>query len=67
MKARTPYRYVFCLVIALGAFQKVGFVWNFSDTMNGAMAIPNLIGLLGLSGVLVKVTREGLSRSETLR
>lgn len=58
LKARMPYRYVFCIVIALGAFQKVGFVWDFSDTMNGAMAIPNLIALLGLSGVIVKATRE---------
>lgn len=66
MKARTPYRYVFCLVVAVGAFQKVGFVWDFSDTMNGAMAIPNLIGLLGLSGVVAKVTREALSRPDEL-
>ena len=58
LKARMPYRYLFCLVIAIGAFQKVDFVWNFSDTMNGAMAIPNLIGLLGLSGVVAKITRK---------
>lgn len=57
IKARMPYRFIFCLVIALGAFQKVDFVWNFSDTMNGAMAIPNLIGLIGLSGVLAKETK----------
>jgi len=58
LKARMPYRYLFCLVIAIGAFQRVDFVWNFSDTMNGAMAIPNLIGLLGLSGVVAKITRK---------
>jgi AGCS family alanine or glycine:cation symporter len=58
--ARTPYRIVFCLVIAVGAFQKVDFVWDFSDTMNGAMAIPNLIGLIGLSGTLVRETAKGL-------
>ena len=62
LKARTPYRYIFCLVIFVGAFQKVGLVWDFSDTMNGAMAIPNLIGLIGLSGVLAKATREGLAK-----
>jgi len=62
LKARTPYRYIFCLVIFLGAFQKVGLVWDFSDTMNGAMAIPNLIGLIGLSGVLAKATKEGLAK-----
>ena len=60
LKARTPYRLIFCLVIALGSFQKVDLVWDFSDTMNGAMAIPNLIGLLGLSGVVAKKTLERL-------
>jgi len=58
--ARMPYRFIFCLAIAFGAFQKVELVWNFSDTMNGAMAIPNLIGLIGLSGILVKETRKRL-------
>jgi len=62
LKARMPYRYIFCLVIFVGAFQKVGFVWDFSDTMNGAMAIPNLLGLIGLSGVLARATREGLAK-----
>jgi len=62
MKARLPYRYLFCLVIAWGAFQKVGFVWDFSDTTYGAMAIPNLIALIGLSGVVVRETRQALAR-----
>ncbi len=58
IKARMPYRFIFCIVIAFGAFQRVDFVWNFSDTMNGAMAIPNLIGLIGLSGILAKETKK---------
>jgi AGCS family alanine or glycine:cation symporter len=66
LKARTPYRWVFCLVIAFGAFQKVAFVWDFSDTMNGAMAIPNLIGLLALSGVVVKATRDAFARPQEM-
>ena len=61
-KVRMPYRYIFCLVIFVGAFLKVDLVWNLSDTMNGAMAIPNLIGLLGLSGVLARATKEGLAK-----
>lgn len=60
IRARTPYRIIFCIVIAFGAFQKVSLVWDFSDTMNGAMAIPNLIGLIFLSGIIVKETREGI-------
>lgn len=66
IKARIPYRYLFCFVIAIGAFQKVDFVWNFSDTMNGAMAIPNLIGLLGLSGVVAKETGKSLKGGKFL-
>lgn len=64
LKARTPYRFVFCLVIAWGALQKIGFVWDISDTMNGAMAIPNLIGLIGLSGLVVRLTRKHFSEGE---
>jgi len=64
LKARTPYRYLFCLAIAVGGFQKVGFVWDFSDTMNGAMAIPNLIGLIGLAGLVAKATREAFASGE---
>jgi len=62
-RSRTPYRYLFCLAIFVGALQKVGLVWDFSDTMNGAMAIPNLIGLIGLSGVLARTTRDGLRQA----
>ncbi|MBN2644845.1 MAG: sodium:alanine symporter family protein [Desulfuromonadaceae bacterium] len=58
LRARMPYRYLFCAVIIWGALQKIGLVWDFSDTMNGAMAIPNLIGLIGLSGVVTRLTRE---------
>jgi len=64
LKARTPYRCLFCLVIAWGALQKIGFVWDISDTMNGAMAIPNLIGLVGLSGLVVRLTRKHFSEGE---
>ncbi len=63
IKARMPYRFIFCAVIAIGAFQKVDLVWNFSDTMNGAMAIPNLIGLLGLSGLLARETKKRLKEA----
>jgi AGCS family alanine or glycine:cation symporter len=36
------------------------FVWNISDAMNGLMAIPNLIGLLGLSGLVAREMRKYL-------
>jgi AGCS family alanine or glycine:cation symporter len=46
------------LVVGLGAVAKLDFVWSLSDTFNGLMAIPNLIGLLALSPVIVKETRD---------
>ncbi len=36
----------------------LSFAWDIADTLNGLMAIPNLIALLGLSGVVIKTTRE---------
>jgi alanine or glycine:cation symporter, AGCS family len=46
------YRLVFTLAVAVGASISLELVWNFSDLMNGMMAIPNLIGLLILSRVI---------------
>lgn len=53
-----PYRAAFCLVVFLGAVQPLAFVWTVADIFNGLMAVPNLIGLLALSGVLARSTRE---------
>ena len=55
-KAVIPYRLVFTLMVMVGAVSKLNLVWMVSDVMNGLMAVPNLIGLLMLSGVVVKVT-----------
>ncbi len=50
---------VLWIAAALGfANVKVNFVWNLSDTLNGLMAIPNLVGLLFLAPMVFKVTRE---------
>ena len=51
------YRVVFIAVIFVGAIATLDAVWLFADVMNGLMAIPNLIGLLGLSGVIVFETK----------
>ena len=60
-KAIKPYRYLFILVVGVGAVSKLDFVWALSDTFNGLMAIPNLIGLLMLSPVILSETREYFS------
>ncbi|THB79296.1 MAG: sodium:alanine symporter family protein [Desulfobacteraceae bacterium] len=52
-----PYRIIFVIFIGIGAVAKLGLVWNLSDTFNGLMAVPNLIGLLLLTPIIVKETR----------
>ncbi|HIE50826.1 MAG TPA: sodium:alanine symporter family protein [Armatimonadetes bacterium] len=52
--AITPYRVVHVLLLMVGAVTELRAVWNISDIMNGFMAFPNLIGILGLSGVLAR-------------
>ncbi|QQS47733.1 MAG: sodium:alanine symporter family protein [Acidobacteriota bacterium] len=52
------YRFVWVAFSFIGAVSSLDTVWAFSDVMNGAMAIPNLIGLIGLSGVIVSETRD---------
>jgi len=56
-----PYRAVFCVLIAVGAVAELELVWTFSDVMNGLMAFPNLIALIGLSGVVASETRHYLA------
>lgn len=58
VKAVKPYRYVYILFVGVGAVAKLGLVWSLSDVFNGLMAVPNLIGLLLLSPVIVRITRE---------
>ena len=52
--AVTIYRLFYSLVAFVGATTALQIVWDFSDTMNGLMAIPNLISLLVLSSVIAK-------------
>ena len=52
------FQAVFVCVVIIGATLELELVWNIADTLNGFMAIPNLIALLGLSGVVVKLTKD---------
>ncbi|GEK34649.1 alanine/glycine:cation symporter family protein [Kurthia sibirica] len=51
------YRVVFSMFVFVGATISLDLIWTFSDVANGLMAIPNLIGLIGLSGVIVAETK----------
>ena len=53
-----PYRVIFCIVVFIGACVKLELVWSIADVFNGLMALPNLIGLLALSGVIVSETNK---------
>ncbi|MGM0899127.1 MAG: alanine/glycine:cation symporter family protein [Bacillota bacterium] len=52
------YRIAFVAMVFVGATVSLDVIWTFSDVMNGLMAFPNLIGLLGLSGVIVYETKK---------
>ena len=52
------YRVIFVLAIIPGATMSLGTVWNLGDIFNGLMAVPNLIGLVLLSGVVAAETKE---------
>ncbi len=58
MKSITPFRWIWVIVIPIGATAKLDFTWLVADTLNALMAIPNLIALLFLSPVVFKLTRE---------
>lgn len=52
------YKVIFVLFCIVGATGSGQLMWNVSDTLNGAMAIPNLVALLALSGAVASITKE---------
>ena len=58
------YRVLYIIAIFFGAVMNLTVVWNLADCMNALMAIPNLLSLLFLSGILVKETREYLWKGQ---
>jgi AGCS family alanine or glycine:cation symporter len=62
-----PYAWLFVIVAFLGSVVEVPFVWLLTDALNGAMAIPNLIGLLMLSSVVAEQVKEYFSNPEMLK
>lgn len=58
IKAVKPYRYIFTVFVFVGAVAELETVWSIADLFNALMAFPNLVGLLVLTPVVVKVTKE---------
>jgi len=52
-----PYRWVYCGLVVFGAVGKVDTIWAWGDLMNGLQVFPNLVGLIGLSGVVAAMLR----------
>jgi len=59
-KAVTPYRWLWVAAVMAGSVLTLPMVWSLADITNGLMAIPNLISLLALNGVIVSETRKFL-------
>ncbi|MCW4457590.1 sodium:alanine symporter family protein [Microbacterium sp. MPKO10] len=65
-RAVMPFRIVFSLIVYIGCTVQLGVVWAFSDVMNGLMALPNLVGLLVLSGLVARETKHYLKHDPKL-
>jgi AGCS family alanine or glycine:cation symporter len=61
-KATPIYKVIFVLMIMSGALMTSSIAWDISDTFNGMMMIPNLIGVVSLSGLVVKITKNYVDR-----
>ncbi len=57
VKGIKPYKYIFIFLVAIGPFLKLSLIWTVADIVNGLMAIPNLIAIIGLSGVISSETK----------
>lgn len=58
------YRMIWIVFIVVGAVGGLEFMWSLADTLNGMMAIPNLIGVLFLSGTVFKLTKEFFAKEK---
>mgnify|MGYP003098706631 FL=1 len=61
-KAVTPYRVLFCVIVLAGSVMKAQLAWDISDTFNGLMMLPNLVGVLVLSPMVAKCTKNYVDR-----
>nr|MBQ4454281.1 alanine:cation symporter family protein [Clostridia bacterium] len=56
------YKFIFVAMIVLGALMTSSIAWDISDTFNGLMMLPNLIGVLALSPLVMKLTKNYVDR-----
>jgi AGCS family alanine or glycine:cation symporter len=58
------YRLIWVVAVVVGAIGGLGFMWDLADTLNGLMAFPNLIGVLMLSPVVFRLTKEFFAKEK---
>lgn len=66
-KVVSVYRWIYILAIFIGPYMTVEAVWVIADIFNGLMALPNLVALIALSGVIAKETKQYFSKDKELR
>jgi AGCS family alanine or glycine:cation symporter len=65
VKAAVPYRIAWLVFVYLGATGSLHLVWDVADTLNGLMAVPNLIGILASIPLLLRLQREFFARRQS--
>ena len=58
------YRWLYILAVLIGPFMTVSAVWTIADIFNGLMALPNLIALVALSGVVAAETKQYFAKQK---
>ena len=58
------YQIIFVIVVIIGATLELELVWNIADTLNGFMAVPNLIGVFLLAPVVLRLIKEHFSKQK---
>ena len=58
IKGIKPYKVIFIILVAIGPYLKLDLIWVLADIVNGLMAIPNLIALVGLRKIIIGETKD---------
>ena len=66
-KILLPFNIAYCLVSILGATTDLGLIWSISDTFNGFMTVPNLIGIFLLAPVFLRLIKDHFNKGKTLQ
>jgi len=65
-RAAVPYRLLWLVFIYLGATGSLHVIWDIADTLNGLMALPNLVAVLGSTALLIRLQREFFARERSV-